>query len=148
MFATKPMSKLMKLMRRGIPASNKMGNQVVDVYGATKKHNVMEDTWGHLYPEPGSKHPGKILVTHDLEGNTTMAGRDFPGINQSPMEYEIVCSILRRLKWDIPGTFEVKCSIWFFKNCNDMYITHERIGTLIKFKIKALHLIDAESYGY
>ena len=49
---------------------------IVDAFGITKKHEVMQDTWGHLYPQPGSKHKGKILVMSHL-GDATMLDRHF-----------------------------------------------------------------------
>ena len=109
---------------------------VVDAYGVIKKHNVMQDTWGHLYPQPGSKHRGKILVMHH-GGQTCMMDRIFPTCNNSPMEYELACTVLDLYDWS-DGLHEVECTLWFFKSVGDMYLGG-RNAKIIKPKVNTLH---------
>ena len=78
---------------------------VIDVMGGSKKHNVMQDTWGHLYPEPGSKHKGKVLIMHHDE-NTSIVDRNFPTCENSPMEFELCCSVIDLFEWT-DGVHEV-----------------------------------------
>lgn len=109
---------------------------IVDTYGQNKKHNIMAETWGHLYPEPGKKYSGRILVVaHDNQ--TMMLDRNFPGLCGSPMEWELVCSVLDKYEWT-DGLHIVHCTLWFFKTCNDMYLG-ERIGKIIKAHVETIH---------
>lgn len=109
---------------------------IIDAFASVKKHNVMADTWGHLYPEPGSKHKGKILVMHH-DGDSTMLDRNFPTCNDSPMEFELVCSVLDLFEWT-DGLHEVECTLWFYKSVGDMYLG-SRIGRIIKSKVNTLY---------
>lgn len=108
----------------------------VDALQGTKKHRVMADTWGHLYPQPGSKHAGRILVMHH-NGNISMLDRDFPTLENSPQEHELACSVLDLYDW-ADGLYEVSCTLWFFKTSNDMYLGAP-IGKIIKSSIKTLY---------
>lgn len=113
---------------------------ISDAYGTRKKHNVMQDTWGHLYPEGGSKHRGKILVCQGIDGTTCMIGREFPTLCASPQEYELVCTVLEL--YDYPaGLYEIECTLWFYKTCTDMYLG-SAIGKIIKPSIKTLHCLQ------
>lgn len=108
---------------------------IVDCNAATKKNNVMQDTWGHMYPEGGSKHKGYIYLS---TGNSTCSviHDEFPTLCGSPMRFELVGTAidLFDLDWDIPATYRIDCELWFFKNCNDMYLG-EKIGRIIKPKL-------------
>lgn len=108
---------------------------VIDAYEASKKHNVMQDTWGHLYPEPGSKHPGRVLIIH--HGDSTMLlDRQFT-CECSPMEYELACSVMDLFEWS-DGVHEVECTLWFYKSVGEMYLG-SAIGRVIKAKVKTLY---------
>lgn len=107
---------------------------VIDAYGARTKHNVMADTWGHMCPEPGSKHPCKILIMHH-DGQTCMLDRVCE--NNSPMEYELACSVMDMFDW-ADGIHEVDCILWFYKSVGQMYLGSE-IGRVIKAKVKTLY---------
>lgn len=108
---------------------------IVDVYARNKKHNVMQDTWGHLYPEPGSKHPGKVLIMH--HGNSTaLMDRNF-SCEESPMEYELACSVMDMFDW-ADGLHEVSCTLWFYKSVSNMYLG-SAIGRVIKAKVTTLY---------
>lgn len=112
---------------------------VVYALGVTKKHEVMNDTWGHLYPEPGSKHEGKILVmSHD--GNDTMLDRTFGTLPGSPQEHALVCSVLDMFEWT-DGLHEVSCTLWFYKTCGDAYLG-KPIGKIIKASVNTLYSTD------
>jgi hypothetical protein len=109
---------------------------IVDAFGTAKKHNVMQDTWGHLYPEPGSKHAGKILVmSHD--GSDSVLDRSFPTLNHSPIEFELTCTVLDLYEWS-DGLHEVSCTLWFFKSSDNMYLGSD-VGKIIKAKVKTLY---------
>ena len=112
---------------------------LIDVFGQRKKHEVMADTWGHLYPEPGSKHEGHILVMHH-DGKTMMLDRNFKSLDCSPIEYELVCSIIDMFEWT-DGLHKISCTLWFYKTCNNMY-KGERVGKIIKAKVKTLYSTD------
>ena len=114
---------------------------VISAYAQSNKHNVMQDTWGHLYPEPGTKHPCKILVMHH-EGDTTVLDRSSE-VPCSPIEFQLVCSVIDLFDWT-NGLHEVDCVLWFFKTCNDMYLG-EAVGKIIKAKVTVLH--DTTNWG-
>lgn len=112
---------------------------VIDAYGARRKHNVMQDTWGHMYPEPTKKYPCKILLVH--HENSTMLLDRVNVCGCSPQEYELVCSILTQYEWT-NGIHLVDCVLWFFKNSDDLFISSKPIGKIIKVKITTLHDTD------
>ena len=113
---------------------------ITDALGIKKKHNVMQDTWGHTYPQPSSKHRGKILIVQGMDSETCMLGREFPTLNSSPQEYKLVCSALHLYDYE-PGLYELECTLWFYKSCNDMYLG-EDIGRIIKPVLKTLHCLQ------
>lgn len=111
---------------------------VVDIKQGTKKHHVMNDTWGHLYPKGSSKHRGVIIVATG-GGSFNILDRNFPTCGCSPIEYELVGTIAKRidLDWDKCALYEIECTLWFYKECNNMYLGEE-VGRIIKPKIKLL----------
>lgn len=50
---------------------------LVDAFGYRKKAAVMEDTWGHLRPQPGCRYPGEIVYTLGEYGDITVIRSDF-----------------------------------------------------------------------
>ncbi len=50
----------------------------VDFLSAGKKNKIMGETWGHLFPEPGSKHTGTITFAHGVYGDLIIISMDFP----------------------------------------------------------------------
>jgi len=102
---------------------------IVDVFGSSKKHIVMADTWGHLYPEPGSKHYGEMIISVSEYGDESIVKTDFPGLDNSPMRYALEQTIFDLFDME-PGVYKVQCGMWFFKTVKDMYLG-KRIGRLI-----------------
>lgn len=109
---------------------------MTNVLGVSGQRSAMQDTWGHLYPEPGSKHRGKVLLVHH-DNSTMLLDRHFATLPNSPQEYALVCSLLDMYEWT-DGVHEVECTLWFFKSSDDMYLG-ERIGKVIKPKVKTLY---------
>lgn len=116
-----------------------MSGTVTDAYGQSKKHNVMADTWGHMYPEPGSKHYGEMTIARGEYGDLIIVKSDFPGLSSSPQRYEMEHTIFDRLELE-PGTVvRVKCGLWFYKTSDDMYLS-KPIGKIINIQFEDLEL--------
>lgn len=111
---------------------------LVDVLCEVKKNNVMKDTWGHLYPEPGSKHKGYILIAHGEYGGTTILDYHFETHQCSPQAAEVIATSMDMYEWT-QGIYKLECTLWFFKHCNDMYISSSPIGKIIKPKLITLN---------
>lgn len=109
-------------------ASEKM---IGDAYGQRKKNEVMSQTWGHMYPEPGSKHCGCIYIAVGETGATIVLD-DFPTLCGSPQRHELVQTALFLSEWNEEGASMVKidCTLWFYKCSND-YI-NQTPGKIIK----------------
>ena len=108
---------------------------ICDATAGNKKHRVMQDTWGHLYPEPGSKHPCKILVMH--HGRDTIVLDRVSALADSPVEFELVCSVLGMFVWS-QGLHEVDCVLWFYKTSSAMFLG-KPIGKIVRAEVKTLH---------
>lgn len=111
---------------------------MVDVFVNTKKHNVMQDTWGHMYPEPGSKHKGYIMIAHGDYGGTTVLDYEFGDLCGSPQVAELVSRAMHMYEWE-NGLYRLDCSLWFFKNSNDLYTSNKSIGRIIKPNLTLIH---------
>ena len=112
---------------------------VVDVMGFGKKKAVMNDTWGHLYPDDSGKYEGKIWFATG-GGSFNVLDRDFGELPGSPMEYELVGTIDRYLKvdWDVVALYEVSCTLHFFKGFEDKFYGNEPYGRILKVKAKKI----------
>lgn len=116
---------------------------IKDAFADRKKNEVMEDTWGHLYPEPGSKHSGTILLAVGQYGDETIIKSEFPLLESSPQKYEIEHTIFdwmtnkQQISWE--GIYKVNCTLWFFKNSNNITGTTP-IGKIIKIKIQKVEI--------
>lgn len=109
---------------------------VFNAFGARAKHHAMQDTWGHIYPEPGRKYPGYVVFSVGDYGDSTILQAEFEGLPDSPQKAALATSILNH--WEAPtGLYRVDCELWFFKSCHDMYLG-EAIGRPIKQKITTL----------
>lgn len=109
---------------------------LVDAFGATKKHNIMQDTWGHLYPTPGKKYPGKILISSGVLGGQILLDYKFEGVDDSPVTFALICSSLEL--YDLPqGIYQLDCTLWFFKSSSNMFLG-DKVGKIIKCKLKTL----------
>ena len=80
----------------------------------------MADTWGHMYPEGGSKHDGYIVFAIGTYGNEIIIESTFHGIGSSPQRYELDHSIFNVLRGLEFGVYKVECTMWFYKNCDDL----------------------------
>lgn len=111
---------------------------IIDVNAANKKALIMQDTWGHLYPEPGRKYQGHITVVTSSYGITTVFDTNFPDLQNSPQEYNLIHSILGRPEFKKTGIYSVSCTLWFYKTdcvCKRLYDS----GKVIKVKVKKLN---------
>jgi len=54
-----------------------MGGTILDGYIATKKTEVMQNTFGHLYPKPLEVYVGTALVVYDSYGGMTLVFEEF-----------------------------------------------------------------------
>ena len=105
----------------------------IDVLGVKRKHEVMGDTWGHLYPEPGSKHRGTMVIAEGEYGDCVIISSDFPSLNGSPQRYELEHTIFDYFEMEPGRVMEVNCTLWFFKSSDDMYLG-DRIGKIVKIE--------------
>lgn len=110
---------------------------VVHVLGSQTKSDVMQDTWGHTYPDPGRKYPGYIVFSVSDYGDSTILKAEFDDLPDSPMKADLCTQILD--EWEVEtGVYRVDCELWFFKNCHDMFNSDDPVGKIIKQKIRSL----------
>lgn len=87
---------------------------------------------GPLIPGTKEQAPGVIIVA---TGNSSfnILDRDFPDLDPSPIEFELISRISDRvdLDWDVTAVYEIECTLHFFANCADMYLG-ENIGRIEK----------------
>ncbi|WP_269519526.1 hypothetical protein [Alteromonas sp. BMJM2] len=106
-----------------------------DALGRKKKHNAMNDTWGHLYPDPGTKYPAVFHVATSEYGDTVLLSADYEKVG-NPLDTFIFSQITNLVDpTDEPTLYRIDCHLWFFKNCHDAYLGEE-VGKPIKVKIK------------
>jgi hypothetical protein len=111
---------------------------MIDVLGSVKKQNVMQDTWGHLYPKPSSKHEGYIILAHGDYGGTTILDYSFDTLCGSPQVAELVAQSMDMYEWS-NGLYKLDCVLWFYKNSDNIYTSSKSIGRIIKPKLSTLH---------
>ena len=105
---------------------------VTDAYGQKKKHNVMGDTWGHLYPKPG-KYPCVAYVSTGHAG-ASLIDLDYAHVG-NPLDMFIYNQFLDCIDdWETPAVYRIDCQLWFFKGCADAYLG-EQVGKPIKVKV-------------
>lgn len=115
---------------------------IVDAFSTRKKNDVMKDTWGHLYPEPGSKHPGTMLITYTDYRELVVIRADFPTLLGGPIDFELIHSIFDYFEieeLESGGIYKIDCTLWFYKGCSNMYIGSP-VGKIIKIKTKKLDI--------
>jgi hypothetical protein len=103
-----------------------------DVLAESHKNTVMQDTWGHLYPEPGAKYYGELTIAVGCYGEQVIVDTDFPGLNSSPQRHAVEYSIFDRITLEI-GIHRIKCGMWFFKTCHDAWLD-KPVGRLINIQ--------------
>lgn len=103
------------------------------VNGADKKHRIMQDTWGHMYPEPGCKYPGSITAAIGEYGDMVIIATDFPNLQSSPQRFALERTIFDYLDLEEGRVAKIQCTLWFFKSSSKMFMG-ERIGKIIKIK--------------
>lgn len=109
-----------------------------DVFGVKKKNSIMFDTWGHLYPQPCSKHKGRIIIAHGCYGGSTILDYKFGDLCGSPQLAEIIRTSLDIFDFKTDaGLYQLDCTVWFFKHCHDMYLG-QPIGKIIKPRLTLL----------
>lgn len=89
----------------------------------------MENTWGHLYPKPGTKYPGKMLIAVGEYGDEMIVKSDFINLECSPQRHELEHSIFDKINFE-PGVYQILCTLWFYKTCNETYLG-KPIGKII-----------------
>lgn len=57
---------------------------VIDVMGGSKVEKVLQDTWGHLAPEPGREYSGWILAARTVYGDAFILDYHFDDLCDSP----------------------------------------------------------------
>jgi hypothetical protein len=110
-----------------------------DAFGQRKKNDAMKDTWGHMYPEPCSKHYGEMIIAHTETGDLVIIKSDFPGLDGSPMRYWVEHTVFDIFETEGGKIYKVSCGLWFFKGCHDMY-KGEPIGKIIYPQIEEVSL--------
>lgn len=107
-----------------------MGKVIEDVFGTKKKNQVMGDTWGHMFPEPKSKHKGTIVIAIGEYGNQIVVTSHFPTLGHcSPMRHALEHSIFDYKVYGV-GIWAIDCTLWFFKDCQDAYLS-KPVGKVI-----------------
>lgn len=89
---------------------------IVDAFGQRKAEEVMEDTWGHFYPEPSSKHFGEMVIAVGTYGDEVIISSEFPSLESSPMRYALEPAIFEMFEFDAGRIYRVKCGLWFLKD--------------------------------
>lgn len=56
----------------------------IDVYGARREAQVMQETWGHLAPTRGRKYNGMVVFALGCFGDLAVISADFDGLDDSP----------------------------------------------------------------
>lgn len=109
-----------------------------DVLAHSKKNVVMNDTWGHMFPEPGSKHEGYLIIACGEYGENIIIQSNFPTLNQhgSPQQFELEHSIFDRIKIESGEVLKVFCTLWFYKGSHNLWLEEEKVGRIIKIKVK------------
>ena len=107
-----------------------MGKEMHDVFGQSKKNNVMKDTWGHLYPQPGRKYRGTMLIAVGEYGDQIIVKSEFKDLECSPQRHTMENSVFDHTEFEV-GVHKVVCTLWFFKSCDDAYLG-KPIGRIIK----------------
>lgn len=119
---------------------------VIDAFGAAKKNDVMKDTWGHMYPEPKSKHTGFMILAIGEYGDEILIQTEFPTLpHSSPQRYHLEHTAFNLYEPLDIGVYRLDCTMWFFKDCEDMYIS-SGIGKIIKPSICKLNHIQPTIY--
>ena len=107
---------------------------IYDAFGAHRKNDVMKDTWGHMYPEGTSKHDGYMVIAIGEYGDNMIVKSRFPTLqDSSPQRFEVEHSIFDKCYTLDVGVYTIECTLWFFKNCDSMYLG-DPVGKIIKCK--------------
>lgn len=61
---------------------------LVNAYGARWEADVMQDTWGHLAPEPGRVYAGTFVVAHGCYDDLAVISAEFADLPDSPWFHE------------------------------------------------------------
>jgi len=113
---------------------------LVDVFRDSKKIRVMQETWGHLYPKPGFKYPGEMLIAIGEYRDEIIISSDFPNLAGSPYRYGMEDTIFDILhnKYDVePGVYKVDCVLWFYKTEQAL---NKGVGRMIKIEIEEVDI--------
>lgn len=118
---------------------------IYDAMGSRKKHNTMADTWGHLYPQPGSKHQGFILIATGEDGTTIILRSEFTTLSCSPMRAHLESTALNLYNYQESGNkiWRLDCTLWFYKTSSGIYLG-ENIGKIIKTTLTELLDLDLQ----
>jgi hypothetical protein len=60
---------------------------VYNVYGQRRTREVIEETWGHLKPEPNIKYYGWILVAYGIYGDIVIIDWKYDELEPSPWQH-------------------------------------------------------------
>ncbi len=60
----------------------------IDVYGTRREAEVMQETWGHLAPEPGKTYTGTVVFTNGCFRDLTVITCEFADLPDSPWFYD------------------------------------------------------------
>ena len=94
---------------------------IVDAFAQRKKAEVMQQTWGHLRPEPQREYYGIIIATHTEYGNLEIIKSDFSGLECSPWQfdhfYDFTCDKMEKFKRGTIAKFEGTYRVFKNGNC-------------------------------
>jgi len=103
-----------------------------------KKSEVMEDTWGHQYPQPGKKYYGEMVIAIGEYGDQIIVTSEFQNLADSPQRYKLEQSIFNMKDFEA-GIYKIKCGMWFYKGCNESFMNLS-VGKLIKIKCEEVRI--------
>lgn len=81
---------------------------------AAHRARVMQETWGHLYPELGHKYDGRIRFVVGDYGDCILLGMDFGSLDDSPLLYATARDVFDWVRG--PGVWEWQGKLVAYKN--------------------------------
>jgi hypothetical protein len=103
---------------------------IADAYADRKKQGVMEETWGHLAPEPGRRYQGTMLFTDSAYGDLVLIEARWEGLQDSPWLFEDMQDYIEVAETKPGRIYRWKGTYVRFKNGN-----HRFSGVLVEVAV-------------
>lgn len=90
------------------------------IVGGVNPKEVLQDTWGHLSPEPGKKYHGFILFSKSAWGEETLLEAKFEGLDANPWTFDHLNEFMYENADKVGDTGVFRWEGWYrvFKNEN------------------------------